>query len=147
MPGSLSHSPAKVTRDLLIQAGLGSDGGTSWPVFATSEPDAPDNAITVYNAAGRGQGTTAPDGEVQESHGVQVRVRCATEETGYAKARAIAVALDAVANALITIAGTQYMVQLIDRSGDVLSLGKDPSSSRRLFTLNALVTLTMLPTR
>lgn len=145
MPGALNHSPAKITRELLIQLGLGSDGGT-WPVYATSEPDTPDNAITVYNAAGRVQGTTNTDGEVQESHGVQVRVRSALEEAGYAKARAVAVALDAVDRDLVTIAGSQYDVQLFDRSGDVLSLGKDPSSSRKLFTINGVLMVTMKPT-
>ena len=146
MPGSLDHSPAEVVRRLLIQEGLGSDPADppgTWPVYANGEPDTPDSAITVYNTQGRDGGRTMTDGERQEHHGVQVRIRAAAFNTGFSKARAIAVSMDEdIVQEFITIGSASYKVWSISRSSDVLFLGNDtPTSKRKLFTINALVSL------
>lgn len=145
MPGAMNHSPAHVLRQLLVDLGLGGQVGGTWPAYVSSEPDSPDSALTVYNTASRDQGTTGPDGEVQELHGVQVRVRAADDVTGWAKARSVAVSLDAVSHATVTVtrAGTTtstYLVDCVVRNGDVRSLGKDsPTSKRNLYTIDLLV--------
>lgn len=147
MPGTLHHSPARVVHALLVADGYGASSG-QWTTKTDGEPDLPDDAVTVYNVAGRNDGFTM-SGEMQTWHGVQVRVRAANPETGYRKANAIAVFFDAGfgAGRLVNVDGTQYNLGSVHRTGDVASLGRDaPNSNRRLFTLDCLVSVTMLPT-
>jgi len=145
--GTLAHSPADIIRRVLIALGHGVDPpGTVWPIYAGAEPDLPDNCITCYDTERRGHGRTQTDGEQQEHHGVQVRVRGATHGVGYVKARALALALDQeVYQESVTIAGTAYLVHAVSRTSGVLALGTDtPTSKRRLFTVNVLVSLRSL---
>ena len=143
MPGALAHSPADVTRYVLIDDALGTlpeDKG-SWPVHVRTEPNAPDNVITVYGTSSRLFGREHAEGEMGVSYGIQVRVRSATYTVGSAKANAIAIAMDAVYQRVIDISGTQYLVHAFTRTTDVLELGQDPNSQRQLFVINATVTL------
>ena len=151
MSGTLTHSPADVVRNLLIDLGLGTapaDGG-AWPVYVAQEPNSPDSVITVYDTSGILDGRFMVSGEVQENHGFQVRVRCANTWRGYEKAQEIAVALDE-STSLKTVsvgddAGTgdqTYTVYAVSRKGGVISLGKDtPRTKLNLFTINAVVSL------
>lgn len=150
MPGTLLHSPADVIRRLLIDLGLGLDPSpttaeVTWPVYATTEPSVPDNCITVYDTTGYDEGRTAPDSERQEHHGFQVRIRSATFATGYVKARAIATAMDAQYQDVMTLDGSRYLVHCITRIGDVLPIGKEtPNSKRDIFTINCKAALRKL---
>jgi len=145
MPGSLDHSPADVLRRVLIALGVGTDPalGGSWPIFAAGEPDKPDSAITVYDTTGTQQGRTHTDGEVQEHHGVQVRIRAASHSAGYAKARDVATALDRdLYQEIATLGAARYMIHAATRTSDVLTLGREsPTSKRTLFTLNAVLSV------
>ena len=149
MSGALTHSPADILQALLVALGLGSqppgptDPAVTWPVFVASEPAAPDEAITTYDTEGRDFGFTMTDGERQEHHGVQVRVRASTHAVGWKKARAIAVALDeSVYQETVVIEGVSYFVHDVIRTSNVIPLGKEePTSKRTLFTINAVVTL------
>lgn len=96
MPGLLAHSPADITRYLLIDEGLGTlpTDSSSWPVFVGVEADTPDNVITVFDTTSRLDGRTHNEGEVAERQGIQVRVRARDHATAYAKAQAITIALD-----------------------------------------------------
>lgn len=145
MSGSLTHSPADIIRNLLVNLGLGTtpSAAGSWPVYAEREPDAPDSVITVYNTAGRKDGRVQVGGEVQEHHGFQVRIRAANPVTGYTKAQAIAIALDeTVYQDTVTISAATYLVHAVSRVGSVLALGKEtPTSKRNLFTINAVAAL------
>ena len=145
MSGSLAHSPADVVRYLLINESQGTlpSDDDDWPVFADGEPDSPDSVITVYNIPGRQHGRVMYSGERQEHHGVEVRIRDPDSQDGYAKARAIAVALDeSVRLSSVTIGASVYLVYSVSRLGDVIALGKEvPSSKRNLFTINAIVAL------
>lgn len=141
MPGLLHHSQAKIVQELLIANSLGSSPADAdpWPVYATKEPDTPDDVITVYNTVGIVGGNHQPDGEYWEENGIQVRVRCALDEVGYLKAKQIVNVLDTVIlREPITVGGSTYCVHCINRSSDVLSLGTMVGSNRRLFTINAL---------
>ena len=145
MSGSLTHSVADVIRHLLIDLGHGTLPTTksSWPVYSDNEPNTPDNAITVYNLTGTSSGRTMIDGELQEHHGIQVRIRSATPTTGFTKSRQIAVGLDTSSNLVsVSIGSSAYRIQTVSRKGDVISLGKDTTNSKRnLFTINAVVAL------
>lgn len=147
MPGVLVHSPADVVRRVMIAMGLGvspaNGSTTNWPIYAESEPDRPDNVITVYNTSGRSFGSTQPDGEQQEHHGIQVRVRSITPEAGWTKANALAIALDEdLYQETVTIDGSTYTLHSVDRTGSVLPLGRNtPTDKRSLFTINAMAVL------
>lgn len=152
MPNSLDHSPARIVRQLLIDLGLAVAGsydssnrytGGAWPVTATSEVDAPDNAITVYDTAGRGDGRSMIDGETFSHYGFQVRVRAADHDTGWAKADSIENGLSkSVYQRTVHVGGSTYLVHCVSGIGDVLSIGKEtPASTRRVFTLNALLSV------
>jgi hypothetical protein len=145
--GRLNHSPAAVLRQALVDLGLGSDpgAGQEWPAFATKEPDAPENALTLYDTAGRDLGRTAPDQGRTEMPGVQVRVRAGRVADGWAKANALAVALDRVYWQTVVVDSTPYLLWHVARTTGVLSLGLDsPNTARRLFTVNALASITAL---
>ncbi len=145
MSGSLAHSPAQIVARLLIDLGLGTAPAASgsWPVYYSNEPSGPDNCVTVYDTVGRIEAMSQTDGEVQEYHGFQVRVRSATQALGYARARAIAVALDqGVDKKLVAISTSAYLVYSVIRTGDLSGLGTEsPTSQRRLFTINAVAAL------
>ncbi len=131
-------------RQLLVDLGEGvlPSAGGSWPVYASQEPSTPDNAITVYGTAGLLRGRHGNDGEVQEAYGIQVRVRGVDHDTGWDKADGLAQALDkSVRLDIVTISGTQYTVYSANRRGTILNLGRDPETSRRLFTINYVVTI------
>jgi hypothetical protein len=148
--GLLAHSPADVVRQVLIDLGLGSDPDAdpaqAWPVFAAGEPASPDEVVTVYNTSGVTSGRTAPDGERQEHHGLQVRVRSRGPDRGAVKANALAVGLDQqVHNKTVTLGTARYVVRAVTRTGGLLDLGEDdPNSKRYLITFNAIVALRQL---
>jgi hypothetical protein len=145
MPGTLTHSPAEITRYLIINLGLGvlPSAGGNWPVFTSQEPSLPDNVITTFDIIGVHQGRTQYDGEVQERHGVVIRVRSITHQIGYTKARAITVALDESAyQETIDISPNSYLVHAISRASGPIALGKQiPDTKRDIFTTNITVSV------
>lgn len=140
MSGSLTDSPQYIVRQLLVDLGVAvtPDGSaTSWPVYDGSEPDTPDNCITVYGTDPEIQGHNLTDGEVTEQYGFQVRVRSVTNETGGSKAREIAQALDKSVNlTVVTISPSSYVVVAVTRGSGPIPLGKEPSTKRYLHTIN-----------
>jgi hypothetical protein len=143
LPGPLQHAPANILRRALVAGGHGADPpATPWPIYSPFEPDRPDNVITVGGTAGTDHGRTHVDGERQEDHGVQLRIRANDSIAGYAKARALAVVLDVLYRVAVTIGATTYLVQSVLRTSDVLELGHDvPGGKRYLFTVNARVSV------
>jgi hypothetical protein len=166
MPGLLLHSPAEIVRNLLVARGWaygssttdwakGPDGKTvkyssspskAWPAFFAGEPDTPDSCITVYDTTGNRQGRLQ-HGEMQENQGIQVRVRSASQGAGYVKAQQLAIHLDE--NVLyaneVAIGSSLYAIYSINRSGNVLDIGKEGQlSNRRVFTINATVRVRQL---
>ena len=144
MPGTLTHSPATAIQSLLIALGVATDPASSaaWPVYASAEPDTPDNCITVYDTAGRDEGRRMTDGQRNERSGFQVRVRSKDHATGYTKARAIAVAMDGVLRQTVLVSTQHYLIWAVTRSSDVLALGPEsPSSKRPIFTVNATASI------
>jgi hypothetical protein len=153
MPGVLTHTPAHVVRQLMVDLALGvTPPGIvgQWPIFVRKEPDTPDDVITVYNTVGTDSGRTHFDGEVQEHHGIQVRIRGADEATAEAKTRAIHIALAQVFRVEVVVGSSTYLVQSIAQGSaigltgpaGVNPLGYQPQVSKRsLFTINALVSV------
>ena len=144
MSGSLTHSVSDIMRELLIDLLVGTepDDSLTWPIYIKSEPDEPDNVITVNDTPGIDNGRVMNDGERQENPGIQVRVRSKVGATGKTKIEAIKTVLDtSVLRTNVTFDGSTYLVQSVSRSGQINDLGKDPESGRNLFTLNATVSL------
>lgn len=143
----LLHSPAHILQRLLIALGLGTAPPppvAAWPVYRSHEPNLPDNCITVYSTEGQSDGYSQIDGEDLCRRGVQVRVRAETDDVGAVKAEAIAHAFDQIAyDEEIAIGASAYVVHVITRTGNVIALGRDaPDSDRRLFTINAVASIT-----
>jgi hypothetical protein len=148
--GALNHPPARILRQLLVDLGVAtfprgpSEADLAWPAYYGSEPDTPDDVITVKGTADRDQGRTHPDGERQGMYGFQVRVRSSTEQEGDVKAREIAVALDQdLYQEWVTVEGSRYLVHSVTTTGGPVPLGKVSGSRRSVFTLNALASLRM----
>ena len=148
---ALTASKAEVIQQLLIDAALGvvyssvtSNQPTDWRVHVAREPDMPDNAITIYDTAGRIHGRFQATGEVQEHNGVQIRVRSADYDAGNRKIQAIADYLDeTLYQATVTVldsSGTNaqaFSLHSASRVGSVNYLGIDEENqSRYLFTVN-----------
>ncbi len=148
---TLTHSPAQIIRDLLVDLGLGvlpSDGG-SWPIFITSIPDSPDSIVTIIDTLGTSDGRIQPTGEAAEHPGIHIEVRASNYQTGWEKANAIRVALsETILRNSVTIEDnigtgtTAYTVYAVTRIGGIIPLGKElPTSKRELFAINATVAL------
>lgn len=145
----LTHSPAEIVRQLLIDLSLGTNILTStslWPVFATSEPDTPDNVITIYDTQGTDGGRSMIDGEFLTHYGFQVRIRSKNHIVGWIKTDMIRHYLaHSVYQKIVHVENNSYLIQAIEKIGNVLAIGKETSISKRnLFTLNATIPLTAL---
>lgn len=145
MPQTLTHSPAQIVRQLLIDLGLGTASG-DWPVFYAMEPNAPDNVLTVFDTTGTDDGRSMVTGELFGHDGFQVRVRAKDHATGWLKADAIQTDFaESVSLRQVTVDSSSYLIHAITRIGNVLALGRQtPQSMRSIFTLNATVPLSQL---
>lgn len=139
MSGDLTHSPADIIAQHIVDLSLGTfTSGSNWQVCVAHEPNSPDKVITVFNSGGSTQGSLQPSGQVVEFYGVQVRARDARYSTGWDKLQTIATTLDTVKKATVTISGTSYTLTAVNRTGNVLHLGKEaPTSKRDIFVFNA----------
>lgn len=145
MANTLENSPADVLAYLLVQLSLGTDPSDSgsWPVYATNEPDSPDNVITTYDTAGTSDGRSQLTGEAWTHYGFQVRIRSTTPTLGWIKADSIRKTLaESVYDITVAVGDKRYLIHCVTRIGNVIALGKEsPTSKRNLFTLNATVVL------
>ena len=143
---TLANSPADILRWLMIADSKATDPalGGSWPVYVSAEPDAPDSSITVYDTAGRIEGRVFT-GDRTEHYGVMIRLRLATGQgftVGWAKANDLGVWLDeSTTQRSVTVGASSYLVSAVTRTGPVLPVGREPESGRRIFTLNAVITV------
>lgn len=142
------HSPAGITAQLVRDLSLGTDPADSlaWPVFVGSEPDTPDNCITVYDTPGRTEGRIQVTGEIPKKHGIQVRVRGSGFTVAEDKIYAIQQAFEeTVRRDVVLYRSNNYIVHAITNSSPVSNLGRATGSSRRfIYTLNSIVTVHQL---
>lgn len=149
MAGRLQHSPARVTQQLLIDLELGVAPSvptppnivahTDWSVFYDSMPNSPDKVIVVTDTQANSF-LNDGFGERNIHHGIQVRVRAGTHDTGWDKANEIAYTLDRQRNARgVEVAGVNYCIAVVKVVGDVLRMGPEPNSTRRNYSINLLV--------
>lgn len=143
--GTLTDSPARILAKLLVDLGHVTDSTTAdWSVFVDEEPNAPDRAITVYNTPGRmsATGRVMPTGYRPAARGVQVRVRSALPAEGWTRANLIAAALDEEIDwRNVVVGANNYIVYAVTRTTEIASLGQERGTGRRIFTVNAVMTV------
>jgi hypothetical protein len=140
----LVHSPADILRHALINLGVGPlPPTTPWPIFASSEPDVPDNCITVYDSLGNDDGRTMPNGTLQQHQGIQVRIRSLDHATGWTKSQQIrSILAEGIYYTGVLIGTTPYLIHSVNQIGNVLALGKEiPTSKRTIFVINAVISV------
>lgn len=154
MESNLTHDVCEILRWLSIAGGLGTDpetedevGEREWPVHAKSEPDKPDNCITIYTTSGQDDGQSVHDGSLWAHYGWQFSIRSKTYDVGYAKANAVRNFLAQQYWETVTVpdatgtGGTDYRVETLTNIGTIIPLGREQTSNRYLFTINGMVTI------
>jgi hypothetical protein len=121
----------------------------SWPAYHSYLPDKKnvDDVIAVYDSAAVDQGRTA-DGESQQFYGIQISLRSDDIDEATFKGRTILRAIDRQThNRTVIVNGFTYLIHDMTTSGDLVNAGvENPTTRRRLFTINAIVALTMTST-
>ena len=144
MTVALTHSPADIVRQALVDAeyGVTPTGATSdvWPIYCDSEPNKPDNCITVIDTTPRLQGRLQPTGETVEFPGIQVKIRAISHAVGWTKASAVSAGLDAIQLDTITISTSTYLLYAVNKISSAV-LGKEQESNRHVFTINAVISV------
>lgn len=160
MSGNLTHSPAEIILELLIDssnaARVSSSTPVDWMVFQNKTvPEKEintatfltDKIITVYDTAGIVRGRNFISGEYDEDHGITILLRLneMDDDIGYAKAKTIQHYLDTqVRRYTITVDTSNYIVHQMRRTSDIIRSNDqdDDSVMGLVYTLNYLVTIT-----
>lgn len=136
MSGALNHSPAQIIRELILDLSLGTSG-SPWRVYYATLPDNPDKAIGILGSGGQHQGRDMVSGKVYERYGFQVTVR-GDYLSAHNKANDIAVDFDqSVSHTIVEMDSRRYRILSISRTGSINPIGRDETSRRHLFTINA----------
>jgi hypothetical protein len=141
----LDMSPAALISTLIQTLELCSkpSDNLGWPIFIAFLPDAPQvpqNACAVYDTTGVADGRIMT-GETIIHPGIQLSVRSTDYQTGYQKIYQLACALDLVFRVTLSREAITYLIQNVTRSSPIVSLGREQSTDRFLFTSNHVVTL------
>lgn len=141
----MNHSPAEVIARYLasLDPEIVDLEASPWRITVDYMPDKGANdAVAVYNTQGK---KDHRDEDGTKFHpGIQVRVRSGTPTDGYQKAAAIRTALDQITRGTIAIDGTNYIIDAVTLTTDILSLGQEVGTNRRLFTLNAITSIAVV---
>jgi hypothetical protein len=139
---------------LIIQLGLGTVppgdftvGNSDWPVYATNEPDYPDNCLTVLDGPDQFDARIMATGEEQIHQGFSVRIRSTDHQTGWQKAKAVyhSFCLNVGgANGVILVAttadGNIYPVVCLTNLKGPNPKGKDATRTKRsIFTVDGFL--------
>lgn len=137
------HSAADVLAQALVDAGQLADPETlqDWTARVGSEPDTPDNVVTLYDTQSKETGRDHNTGRGFSLSGVQVRVRGREHATGWRRASDLSIWLgESLYQRQVTLGGVTYLIHCAASVSDPLAIGKaDPAGRRHLFTVNLLV--------
>jgi len=98
-----SNAPTEDVKDLLVNAGIGTFGGEAdWSIYIGSEPNKPNNIITLYDTPGI---ASNPKFRLDEPR-FQVRVRSKNYNIGFQKAIEVSAQLQGLPSQ--TFNGTRY---------------------------------------
>ncbi len=145
---TLQHRPADIIRYMMIGKGLGTDPPASgvygaWPIFCSSEPDAPDSVITTYDTTPQSDGRSMIDGEYYQHYGIQIRIRDLRSDSGWAKAAEIFRQFaENTYNVHLAIGSNTYKVCAMNSKGGIIQLAKEfPTDELNIFTINYISAL------
>lgn len=144
--GLMTHSVADIALSALFSAGQVTAYPNAWTGSAHGEPDDPDEAVTLYDQAGRRSDRDTHTNNYAEFYGLQVRVRSRTSHSGAYKAKLLRQFLLAWNGGNVTIAAkggvpaATYKLNGFADVGDVLPIGREPQTGRFITTINMLVT-------
>ncbi len=143
-------SPAQIVAAFLREGSLApfgspSDSDPTWPVYVGSLPDgnsAPDDAACVYDTTGENTGRLLKTGNPLVRYGVQIRIRCRSYPTGWAKVYEVMEYLTLAHQEVVTVGGESYEMETFVLEGTPLAMGSEPTNKRReSFTLNGTVAI------
>ena len=131
----LRDSPAEILRQALIVNGI------PIPIYVSSEPDLPDECLTIYDTAGLSEGRNMLDGETIQRYGVQLRIRARNYKEGWNIATIIKEILEKLHNQVLYVSTFEYELYHCAEISTIIPLPPVDKSSRRLFTINCLLVL------
>lgn len=150
MAGSLLHSPADVIRHLMVARGYGTlpSSNGAWPISVDKENKGAESTITVYNDEGIDRGRIMIDGHRPNLEGYQIRFRSTDPKAAWLKARAVAVAMDALYLVTVPIndeGGVRryYTVHSVNRGLIIPLQDNVPDSIHGVCVFNALSSIKM----
>lgn len=152
MTSQLSHSPADVLAQLIVQLGLGGDPEDDplpdWPVYPTKEPNLPDRVIAVFDTMGVSFGYSSNTGNQYYKAGFQLSVRAEYPNVSYAKTEAVASYLNknpAAKLVEVSLGSSSYCVEVVTCGITIPMPRTDtPTSKRAKHVVNGYITLTEL---
>jgi hypothetical protein len=143
----MEHSPAYIISRHLINEGLVTSPSSfvDWPIYVGSLPDGNEtknNAVSCNDTESVKDGRSMVSGETLFHSGVQLILRATAYNTGYAKIDDLKDALEDVKRTTVSVSGTDYRLDSITLTTDIVVIGQEEGSKRReLFSLNFIVTL------
>lgn len=134
---------ANIIRAMLIIEGKAFEAGKNidWSIFVSSEPDEPDNCLTIYNNRGTLQGRIHETGETVQHYGFQTKIRGKTDAVASAKGRQLMGVYDGILRYLITVDGQALRIQSITIRSPLLPMGQESKNRRQLYVFNAIATI------
>lgn len=145
----MNHPASYVIRKWLIdgQYAAWQDGAVvDWACYQGHMPDAPDNAVAVYDTMGNRDGRLMT-GRTILHPGIQVKVRGSDYLTAFRKLEAMRIGLQRIKRHVVVMDnGDEFIIGNVSPAGDIMPLGQEhgegvASTKRRwLFTLNCLCT-------
>jgi hypothetical protein len=143
IPRYLNHSPAEITAKMMADMGITEAfDGDNWPTLVNSEPNLPDNCITVYDTTPRVDARFMTNGAWGRHHGIQIRVRGTTSPVAWTRLNAIYEQLDRDAyTETVALDSNTYEVHAFHGSVPTF-MGKDvPGGKRTFWVLNGTITI------
>ena len=143
-------SPADILRNFLVTEGLvaevGTDVAVPWQAFVSHLPNVPEDAVCLYDTAGRLDGRMMDTGEQIEHPGIQLVFRSGDYLALWEKVNAVVLALDRILRQLVAIeSGTYVRIHSVSRAGSPNYLGIDEMGDRRRHLVSVNVTVTLHP--
>jgi hypothetical protein len=152
----MKHPAAYLIRQYMLDTALGvwdENASTQWKVFLGSMPDAPDDALCVYETTPMSDGRLMRGGRTINHPGVQIKARGTSYLDTFRKLEACRLQMQFAAKPQVTLEDSTYILHNLSPQGDILALGQEHGAEqgttgtarRWLFTLNLLCTISPAP--
>jgi hypothetical protein len=147
---TIADGPAFVIRQLLCDLAVADDppaqpADTTWPAYANSMPEDPDNVIVVYEDTNDVHGRIMLTGAYGRHLGIQVMVRSNDIADCAARADAIFTALaEQVLNREVAVGANRYVVHAVSKMTGPFYVGKDAVMRTFQYSINAQAAIRQL---